>query len=121
MTFDEVVRAYCKSWNEKDEDARRALLESCWSESGQYTDPMGAAPPGREGLVAHISGFHAGYPGAKIVPTSRADLHHGKIHFTWQLVLADGTVAIDGRDFGELDEKGKIKTIVGFFTPPPAL
>ena len=120
MTLDEVLIAYCNSWNEKDEGVRRSLLESSWSEHGQYTDPLGAAPSGRDGLFAHIGGFHVGYPGAKIVPTSRADEHHGKIHFTWQLVLADGTVAIDGRDFGELDEAGKFKTIVGFFAPPPA-
>ena len=52
-------------------------------------------------------------------PTSRVDEHHGKIHFTWRLVMPDGSVAIDGRDFGELDATGRIAHIVGFFGPPP--
>ena len=82
---------------------------------------MGVAPAGRAGLHAHIGGFHQAYPGAKIVQTSKADQHHGKIHFTWQLVLPDGSVAIEGRDFGELDATGRISHIVGFFGPPPAL
>ena len=35
--------------------------------------------------------------------------------------MADGSVAIDGRDFGELDAAGRIAHIVGFFGPPPPL
>jgi hypothetical protein len=37
------------------------------------------------------------------------------------MVQPDGTVAIDGRDFGEIDATGRIVHIVGFFGPPPAL
>jgi hypothetical protein len=52
---------------------------------------------------------------------TRADQHYGKIHFTWQMVQPDGTVAIDGRDFGELDATGRVAHIVGFFDSPPTL
>ena len=121
MTLDEIVGAYCSAWNEKDETARRSLLEKSWSEKGVYEDPSGVAPPGRAALHAHIGQFHQDYPGAKIVLTSKPDQHHGKIHFTWRMVAADGTVAIDGRDFGELDAAGRISHIVGFFGPPQPL
>ncbi len=121
MTLDETVNAYCAAWNEKNEAARSSLLEQSWGDKGVYEDPIGVAPAGREGLHGHIGNFHQGYPGAKIVKTSKVDEHHGKIHFTWQLVMADGSVAIDGRDFGELDAAGRIAHIVGFFGPPPPL
>ena len=121
MTLDEILTAYCASWNEKDEAARNALLDKSWGDAGVYEDPTGVVPAGRAALHAHIAGFHQAYPDAKIVPTSKADEHHGKIHFTWQMTMPDGSVAIDGRDFGELDATGRIAHIVGFFGPPPAL
>ncbi len=121
MTLDETVGAYCGAWNERDEAVRAAILDKVWGDDGVYEDPMGVVPAGRAALHAHIANFHQGYPGAKIVPTSRVDEHHGKIHFTWQLVMPDGSVAIDGRDFGELDPTGRIAHIVGFFGPPPPI
>ncbi len=69
-------------------------------------------------LNTHIGGFHQAYPGAKIEPTSKAAEHQGKIHFTWRMVMPDGTIAID---FGELDATGRIGRIVGFSGPPAAL
>ncbi len=121
MTLDETVAAYCAAWNEKDEAARTALLEQAWGDKGVYEDPLGVVPPGRAALHGHIANFHQGYPGAKIVPTSKVEAHHGKIHFTWRLILPDGSVAIDGRDFGELDATGRIAHIVGFFGAPAPL
>ncbi|MFM0342276.1 nuclear transport factor 2 family protein [Paraburkholderia fungorum] len=121
MTLDEIVSTYCAAWNEKDEVARTAMLEKAWGDSGVYEDPTGVVPPGRASLHAHIGAFHQAYADARIVRTSGADQHHGKIYFTWQMVMPDGTVAIDGRDFGELDASGRIAHIIGFFGPPPAL
>ena len=120
MTLDEIVATYCAAWNERDEAARSALLDKSWGDNGVYEDPTGVVPAGRAALHAHI-GFRQAYPGAKIEATSKADQHHSKIHFTWRMVQPDGTVAIDGRDFGELDPTGRIAHIVGFFGPPPTL
>jgi len=70
MTLDEMGAAYCAAWNEKDEAARSALLETSWGDAGVYEDLMGVAPAGRGALHAHIGGFHQAFPGARIVPTS---------------------------------------------------
>lgn len=121
MTLWETVSTYCAAWNEKNKNARCSLIEKSWSENGVYEDPTAAVAPGRTALSAHIAGFHKAYPGARIVPTSKPDHHHGKIHFTWRMVAGDGTIAIEGRDFGELDGAGRIAHIVGFFGPPPPL
>lgn len=117
MTAGEAVAAYVAAWNETDETARRALLDKSWSANGVYEDPLGVVEPGRAALSRHIAQFHARYPGAKLAAIGDLDHHHGKIYFAWRLIAADGSAALDGRDFGELDADGRISRIVGFFTP----
>lgn len=120
MTTQEIAETYGAAWNETDEAKRRALLEQTWADDGVYTDPQSHVE-GREALVALIAGFHQMMPGARIVPTSAADAHHGLIRFTWRMDGADGKAVMEGIDFGELAPDGRIKRIAGFFGPPPAV
>ncbi len=115
----DIVNAYGAAWLEADADARRALLDIAWSANGTYQDPT-ADVAGRGALVAHIAGFHQSMPGAQILITSAVDHHHSKIRFTWKMLGADGAVAMEGVDFGELADDGRIAKIVGFFGPPKA-
>ncbi len=115
----EVVTAYCAAWNEADEGARRTLLEQGWADEGEYCDPT-ARVAGREGLVAHISGFQAQMPGARIERSSGVDEHDGWLRFAWTLVGPDGAAAMEGIDVGELAPDGRLRRIVGFFGPFPA-
>lgn len=117
---EETVAAYAAAWNERDEDARCALLERSWTDDGVYCDPSGRAE-GRAALVRHIGGFHARMPGNRIEMASGVDEHDGLLRFAWQMLAPDGAVALDGMDFGELDRDGRLKLIVGFFGPFPAV
>ena len=114
----EIVAAYAAAWNEPDTAARRRALERAWAEGGIYSDPT-ARVEGRDALVAHIGGFHAQMPGARILLTSGIDAHHGAIRFTWALRAGDGTIVTEGIDFGELADDGRLRRITGFFGPPP--
>ena len=119
----EAVDLYGAAWAEPDEAKRRALLEKAWAEDGIYTDPT-AYVEGREALVQHIGGFLAGQnagSGPSIQIDSSVDVHHVKfLRFAWKMVAADGeTVLSPGMDYGELDEDGRLKLIVGFFGPFP--
>ncbi|HJQ82619.1 MAG TPA: nuclear transport factor 2 family protein, partial [Candidatus Binatia bacterium] len=71
----DVVAAYAAAWNDPDANARRRALERAWSDGGVYADPT-ARVEGRDALVAHIGGFQAQMPGARIVVTSGVDEHH---------------------------------------------
>jgi hypothetical protein len=113
---DETVGAYAAAWNEPDLAARRQLLDKAWATDGTYTDPT-VHLEGREALAQHITGFLKSLPGAKIIPTSRADVHHGTLRFSWRILKPDGTTLSEGMDFGELDRGGRIRRIVGFFGP----
>ncbi|MEE2776086.1 MAG: nuclear transport factor 2 family protein [Acidobacteriota bacterium] len=119
----EAVDLYGSAWREPDEAKRRAILEKAWAEDGVYTDPT-AYVDGREALVQHIGGFLAelsagGGPSLQI--DSSVDAHHDRfLRFAWKVVAADGkTVVSPGMDYGELDEDGRLKLIVGFFGPFP--
>jgi hypothetical protein len=118
--IDEIVGAYGAAWLEKDDVQRQRLLEIAWSEDGTYQDPT-ADVSGRDALARHIAGFQKRMPDASIIITSGVDHHHGKIHFQWKMVGPTGQTVSEGRDFGELDQAGRICRIVGFFGPPPPL
>ncbi len=115
----ETVEAYGVAWNEGDEAARKRLLDKSWADGGTYTDPQSHAE-GRDALSAVISGFQRQMADARIVATSGVDTHHGCLRFTWKVEGANGATLMEGIDFGELAEDGRIKRIVGFFGPPPA-
>ena len=113
-----TVRDYCAAWGEKDESKRRELLNRVWATNGVYTDPMSRAA-GRAKLAELIANVMNREPfvGARIVPTSAVDSHHGAFRFSWKVVLADGKTALEGLDAGEVDKHGRIRRLVGFFGP----
>lgn len=116
---DTVVDTYARAWQEPDGTARRALLERCWAADGVYCDPL-ATVTGRDSLADHIGGFQAEQPGARLEMVSGVDEHDGYLRFGWRLLAADGSVALEGTDFGELDDAGALRRIIGFFGPLPA-
>jgi hypothetical protein len=113
----EIVALYSAAWHEPDEGARREMLERCWAQDGVYVDPT-VVVRGREELVAHLGGFEERMPGCSIVVTTGVNEHHGRVRFGWHLLNPDGTLMIEGQDFGELDDDGRLRRIVGFFGPP---
>src|SRR3954451_7291547 len=115
-TAAEVVAAYGAAWDEQNEQARRALLERAWTDDGTYTDPTAHAE-GREGLVAHIGGFHPRLPGFRIGIGSGGDRHGGWPRFAREIRDPQGEVALEGLDFAEQGPDGRLKRIVGFFGP----
>ena len=116
MEMNELIALHNRAWREPDRVLRQKFLDQIWAEDGTYTDPT-AHVPGRKALVDHIDGFFAQFPGAHFVVTSGIDTHHQNLRFTWRMLLADGSVAVEGIDFGELSPDGKLQGIVGFFGP----
>jgi hypothetical protein len=115
----DVVRTYASAWTQTDESARRRALQAAWADDGAYRDPT-ALVEGREALVKHIGGFQAQMPAHRLVVTSDVDEHHGFLRFTWAIQNSDGNLVLEGIDFGELADDGRLRRIVGFFGPLPA-
>jgi hypothetical protein len=118
-TAEEVIQAYGDSWNEPDESKRRQLIERSWADGGVFQDPRDRAV-GQEALLALIAGFREAFPGAAIVPTSGLDVHHEMFRFTWRIDDKDGAPVLEGFDYGELADDGRISVISGFWGPLPA-
>jgi len=113
----EVLLAYGRAWNESNVAAREALLERCWEEDGTYTDPR-THVEGRAALGDLIGNL---VDRQRVVFASGWDEHHGLIRFAWQAYRPDGTLLVDGVDFGELAPTGRLGRIVGFYGGlPPA-
>jgi len=112
----ETIVTYCAAWGESDVSKRTQMLKKTWARQGTYTDPT-AQVEGREALIVHIGKFLEQYPGAQIVVSSAVDAHHERFRFGWKMLAADGSTALEGMDFGEVDEKGQIRRITGFFGP----
>ena len=117
MDLAEVVATYGGAWA-ADEAERRRLLEGAWHEDGVYSDPVSRAE-GREAFVSHIAGFQEQFPGHRIVVTSGVDEHDRYFRFGWALNDADGNIVMEGVDFGEVTDDGRIARITGFFDPLP--
>jgi len=114
-----VVDTYARAWLEPDRTAGRALLERCWAVDGVYCDPLSEVT-GRDALADLLGGFQAEQPGARLELVSGVDEHDGYLRFGWRLLAPDGAVALEGTDFGELDDDGALRRIIGFFGPLPA-
>ncbi len=112
--LDEMVAVYCAAWSEPDADRRRELLEKVWAREGTYTDPRSHVE-GREALAELIGGLLQKFPGVRIVPSSHADFHHGRLRFTWKFVGGDGKTINEGIDFGVVGNDGRLQSIVGFY------
>lgn len=119
MTEKEIVDAYFRAWMDPHDGARREHLRGAWADGGVYTDPT-VYVEGREALVHHIGSVHEQLPGLRLIPTSGLDLHHGHARVGWKLMNASGEEVAAGVDFMVFDDDRRLKSVVGFFGPPPA-
>jgi hypothetical protein len=60
----------------------------------------------------------AHYPDHTFTRTTAVDAHHTFARYGWALNGPDGTAAVTGTDFVEVDASGRLTRIVGFFGDP---
>jgi SnoaL-like domain len=114
-TIDTYLEAYC----ETDAARRDELVARAWAENGELIDPPLDAS-GRSAISALADVVDQHYPGHTFRRTSGIDAHHDRARYAWELVGADGTVAVTGVDTVELDDDGQLVRVVGFFGDLPA-
>jgi hypothetical protein len=114
----QVVQLYAAAWAESDEKERLRLLTRCWADDGVYLDPI-TRVEGRQALVEHIGGYLVRQAGQRIELTSEVDAHDGYLRSTFVVVGPDGAKVLEGIDFGEFDDAGVLRRIVGFFGSLP--
>jgi hypothetical protein len=115
----EIVDTYLAGLNETDDDQRRQLIERAWSTDCLYIDP-GHEARGRRAIGALAAGVQEQLPGHRFRRTSAVDAHHDQARFAWELVAADGAVAVAGLDVAEVHGDGRLRRVTGFFGELPA-
>ena len=120
ITIEEVVLVYVAAWNENDETARRALLDMCWADNGSVTSNYEHIA-GRESLVHSIDKFRHDRPDDRAILTSGIEHHHGWFRFTAIVVRPNGTTYSEALDISETAPDGRIRRIITFHEPLPAV
>jgi hypothetical protein len=115
----ETVDTYLAGWNEVDAEHRAGIVERVWAANGRLIDPPLEAT-GRDEICQMAATLQSQFPGHRFIRVSEIDEHHNHFRFAWEFVAADGSVALNGLDVGELAEDGSIARITGFFGALPS-
>lgn len=119
-TITETIDRHLEAYALADAGRRNDLVASSWNLDGTLTDPP-LAGRGHAEISALAEVVLTHYAGHRFERTTAVDTHHEFARYGWDLVGSDGTIAVSGTDFVELDDQGKLLRIVGFFGPmePP--
>ena len=97
-TATRVAEDYISVWNEPDATRRRALMESTWTPTATYVDPVAKAT----GLVEIdniIGSVQRRFPDFMFSLCGNADGHANVVRFSWALGPREGAAVVEGTDF----------------------
>lgn len=109
-TIDTHLAGYC----EADTTKRTELLRAAWTSSGELVDPP-LAGSGVDEIAGLVDAVLTHYPDHRFERTTAVDEHHGFARYGWSLVSPDGTAAVTGTDFAQVDDSGRLTRVIGFF------
>lgn len=107
------------SWNEADPSKIREHLERALSPSIRFVDPS-IDLTGIDAFEANVHEVQARIPGATYSRTSGVDAQHNFFRYSWA-IHHEGKLLLPGFDVAEIDDDGKVVTVIGFFGELPAL
>lgn len=100
-------------WNASDEATIRRLAEEALEHNVHFADPTHNII-GREAFVAMVHKTHARIPGAVYSRASRIDEQNNFCRYHWEIHL-NGALLVSGFDVAEINDAGKVVTVLGFF------
>jgi SnoaL-like domain len=113
-----LIDDYLDAYGEPDKARRSAAVTRLWAEDAQLIDPPLAAR-GHAQIVAQADQLLAQFPQHRFRRSSGIDAHHGLARYAWQLLDPIGQVVLEGCDFAEIDEAGRLAKVAGFIGPLP--
>lgn len=108
-----VATDYIDLWNESDPRRRLDKLRQGWSPAATYVDPMGAAN-GLTQMEQLIETVRTQFPRHTFSSRGLPDAHGQYVRFSWSLSAPEGSVVGGGTDVVEVDETGRIVSVIGF-------
>lgn len=111
-----VVDGYIASWNERDPEARLALVAATFADDADYVDPL-MSGCGIERIDAIIASAQEQFPGHEFTLANGPDTHNNHIRFSWTLAPVGEEAVAGGTDFARLGDDGRIQSLTGFLDP----
>lgn len=108
-----VAADYIDLWNESDPRRRLDKLRQGWNPAATSADPMGVAD-GLTQMEQLIESVRAQFPRHAFSSRGLPDGHGYHVRFSWSLSAPEGTVVGRGTDVVEVNEAGRIVSVVGF-------
>src|SRR5258705_6524168 len=112
-----LINGYIATWNEKDSERRRALVQETFTDDASYLDPL-MQGDGQEGIDAMIAGVQQRYAEYRFELAQGPDAHNDRVRFSWHLIGNGGDPVATGYDFGVLAEDGRLRSVTGFLETP---
>jgi len=106
--------AWFRAWNEREPDARRALLELCAHPRIEFRDAHGCVD-GLAELAAHIGLAQQHMRAARLERCGPAQHSHGSALVPWRALAADGASLGEGTNALELAADGRLARVVGLW------
>ena len=113
MNTTTVVDGYIATWNERDPDARRALVEATFADDADYLDPLMSGRGVRE-IDAMIAAAQQQFPAHTFTLAAGPDEHNDRVRFSWLVSPAGGEPVAGGTDFALLADDGRLQSVTGF-------
>jgi hypothetical protein len=115
-----VIDQYFAAWNEPDAARRGDLIAQVWAEGASYLDPL-MEGDGHAGINAMIQGVQAQFLGHRFRQIGKADAHHNRVRFSWELAPEGGAMLVAGTDFATLTDDGRLQSVIGFLDHAPGM
>jgi hypothetical protein len=113
-----LITHYLDTFNEKDAERRRALLEALYTPDCTYTDPH-VELQGAEQINGFIEQTQERFPGFTFTLGGPIDGHHNQARFQWHAGPDDAPQTYVGFDV-IVAADGRIRNVYGFMDAAPA-
>ena len=82
--LEDTVHRHIQSWNATDAMERRALVETVFTPTAVYIDPL-VTPTGWDAIDQTIGAVQQQFSGLRFALADGVDAHHDQVRFRWQL------------------------------------
>ena len=108
----EAIERWYAAWNERDDQARRAILTAIASDDLRFADSNGLTR-GIDDLVGHIAGALRFMPGISLEARGKVRVMHGTALCEWAAVDASGAARMTGTSVVRFAPDGRIDEVIG--------
>ncbi|WP_255954928.1 isomerase [Streptomyces odontomachi] len=114
----EQLQEYVRFWNADTEQEQRRLAAAALGDGVEYCAEIGILT-GAQALMNFRNQFTAHMGDVALRLRARPQVHHDRARLQWEILTGDGASFATGTDVIQLDEDGRIGSVVAFLDRAP--